>query len=133
MGTESSSAARGAVCNSVPGRQPCLGHQVPFSAATPIWGAIATTKGLGGATGNGGRWGTGGDEERAALSPEPPHPFLPAAARCSAPSSAPSHHCGSADGSSVTSLFLPPCFDPAVLIVQANPTLRALAASQSCY
>ena len=50
-----------------------------------------------------------------------------------APSSAPSHHCGSADGSSVTSLFLPPCFDPAVLIVQANPTLPALAASQDCY
>lgn len=49
------------------------------------------------------------------------------------PSSAPSHHCGSADGSSVTSLFLPPCFDPAVLIVQANPTLPALAACQDCY
>lgn len=47
--------------------------------------------------------------------------------------SAASHHCGSADGSSVTSLFLPPCFDPAVLIVQANPTLPALAASQGCY
>lgn len=83
------------------------------------FGTTATTKGLGGD----GEWGAMGDDgERAALSPGPPHPFLPAAARCSAPSSAPSHHCGSADGSSVTSLFLPPCFDPAVLIVQANPT-----------
>lgn len=38
-----------------------------ISSATPIWGAIATTKGLGGATGDGGRWGTGGDEERGAM------------------------------------------------------------------
>ncbi len=39
------------------------------------------------------------------------------------PAASPPPHCGSADGSSVTSSFLPPCFDPAVLIVQANPTL----------
>lgn len=63
----------------------------------------------------------------------PRHPRYRHRSSSAAPSSAPSHHCGSADGSSVTSLFLPPCFDPAVLIVQANPTLPALAASQDCY
>lgn len=49
-------------------------------------------------------------------------------------SPSPPPHCGSADGSCVTSPFLPPCFDPAVLIVQANPILpESLAQSQDCY
>lgn len=46
----------------------------------------------------------------------------------------PPPHCGSADGSCVTSPFLPPCFDPAVLIVQTNPILpESLAQRQDCY